>query len=500
MNLHRTRAAGVLVVCGLALTGIDAQQRTRDEIPQALKWDLTDLYPSDAAWGTAREALEAELSKPAAFRGTLTQSSQLEQALDLQAAQAKTAARLGVYAHLAADQDTRVATYQAMQQQMTQVFSALDAAWSFVEPELLGADPAFVERALREAPGLQPFAFYLHDVERRRKHTLDTEQERLLAQYAPVAAGASDTSGILLNADLPWPTMKTSDGKEVRLDVSGFSLARMSANRVDRQRSMEQFFGTLKAQPFPTAQYPIFVAEVASTFNEALLIDHMLKTVKDPKARLSLLGDYLEGVKGTVFRQTQFAEFELRAHEMAARGEPLTADTLSKLYLEITRKYYGHEAGVCIVDDYVGGEWAYIPQFYRPFYVYQYATSFTASTALAQNVLQHQAGAVDRYRAFLASGGSAYPVDLLRTAGVDMTTPAPLEATCTPDDRGHGRNRADRALTSASRTWWRRAPRAGPGEGAATGREVKKGGGSVSHRLFVEPWPLAAGPSSLARR
>jgi oligoendopeptidase F len=134
-------------------------------------------------------------------------------------------------------------------------------------------------------------------------------------------------------------------------------------------------------------------------------------------------------VKRTLFRQTQFAEFELRAHEMAARGEPLTADSLSKLYFDITKKYYGHDAGVCIVDDYVAVEWAYIPHFYRPFYVYQYATSFTASTALAQKVLQQQPGAVDRYRAFLASGGSAYPVDLLRTAGVDMTTPEPLDLT-----------------------------------------------------------------------
>jgi oligoendopeptidase F len=184
-----------------------------------------------------------------------------------------------------------------------------------------------------------------------------------------------------------------------------------------------------KSQPFPTAAYPIFVAEVASTFNEALLIDHMLGSITDPKTRLSLLGDYLEGVKGTVFRQTQFAEFELRAHEMAQRGAPLTGDSLAKLYLEITRKYYGHDAGVCLVDDYVGDEWAFIQHFYRPFYVYQYATSFTASTALAEKVLAKEPGAVDRYRAFLAAGGSGYPVDLLKTAGVDMTSREPLDLT-----------------------------------------------------------------------
>ena len=130
---------------------------------------------------------------------------------------------------------------------------------------------------------------------------------------------------------------------------------------------------------------------MASTFNEALLIEQMLKKVQEPKARLALLGNYLEGVKGTVFRQTQFAEFELRMHEMAQKGEPLTGDALSKLYLEITRKYYGHDQKIAIVDDYVAHEWAYITHFYSPFYVFQYATSFTASTALSEKVLERVA-------------------------------------------------------------------------------------------------------------
>ena len=138
-----------------------------------------------------------------------------------------------------------------------------------------------------------------------------------------------------------------------------------------------------KTQPYPTADYPIFVAEVASTFNESLLIDHMLKQIKDDDARLSILGSYLENIKGTVFRQTQFAEFELRLHEMAQKGQPITGDALAKLYLDITRRYYGHDQGVCVVDDYIAHEWSYIPHFYRDFYVFQYATSFTASEALA---------------------------------------------------------------------------------------------------------------------
>ena len=162
---------------------------------------------------------------------------------------------------------------------------------------------------------------------------------------------------------------------------------------------MHSYFST-KNQPYQTAGYPTFVAEVASTFNEALLIEQMLTKVQEPKARLALLGNYLEGVKGTVFRQTQFAEFELRIHEMAQKGEPLTGDALSKVYLEITRKYYGHDQKVAIVDDYVAHEWAYISHFFQPFYVFQYATSFTASTALSEKVLGGSPDAVKRYRTF----------------------------------------------------------------------------------------------------
>ncbi|MEO7133178.1 MAG: oligoendopeptidase F [Vicinamibacterales bacterium] len=198
--------------------------------------------------------------------------------------------------------------------------------------------------------------------------------------------------------------------------------------------TMQSYFSN-KTQPFPTADYPIFVAEVTSTFNESLLIDHMLKTITDDDARLALLGSYLENAKGTVFRQTQFAEFEMRMHEMAAKGEPVTGDAMAKLYLEITRKYYGHDQKVAIVDDYIAHEWSYIPHFYRDFYVFQYATSFTASEALAQKVKSGDAQAVKKYLAFLSAGGSKYPIELLKEAGIDMTTDEPLQLTLTEMNR-----------------------------------------------------------------
>ena len=184
-----------------------------------------------------------------------------------------------------------------------------------------------------------------------------------------------------------------------------------------------------KTQPYPTADYPIFVAEVASTFNESLLNDYLLKQIKDDDARLSILGGYLENIKGTVFRQTQFAEFELRLHQMAQNGQPITGDALAKLYLDITRRYYGHDKGVTIVDDYIAHEWSTVPHFYRDFYVFQYATSFTASEALAAKVKTGDAAATKRYLSFLSAGGSKYPIDLLKDAGVDMTTDEPLNLT-----------------------------------------------------------------------
>jgi oligoendopeptidase F len=192
--------------------------------------------------------------------------------------------------------------------------------------------------------------------------------------------------------------------------------------------TMQSYYSN-KLQPYPLANYPIFVAEVASTFNEALLIDHMLKTITDDATKLSLLGNYLEGIKGTVFRQTQFAEFELRLHEMNEKGEPLTGDSISKLYADITKKYYGHDKGICIVDDYIQHEWAFIPHFYRNFYVFQYATSFTASAALSEKVLAGDPAATKKYLTFLGAGGSKYPIDLLKEAGVDMTSNEPLDLT-----------------------------------------------------------------------
>lgn len=186
--------------------------------------------------------------------------------------------------------------------------------------------------------------------------------------------------------------------------------------------AMHSFF-TRTYQPFQYGDYTIFVAEVASTLNEGLLTEYLLKTSDDPAVRLAILNHSLEDLRGTLFRQTMFAEFEQQVHSRAEQGEPLTADTLSAMYRALNEKYYGAEA---VIDEQIDIEWARIPHFYYNFYVYQYATGISAACALVQQILQEGAPAVDRYLKFLSSGSSDYSIELLKRVGVDMTSPEPV--------------------------------------------------------------------------
>ena len=612
MHVEIVRRAFSLAVAFVFFTSFTlmtfAQERDRSKIPDQYKWDLTAIYPSDQAWRAAKDQFVAELPKVRELQGTLASSPKhLADVLELSSHLEKELNRLFVYAGLISDQDTRVSAYQAMKQEMLQLGAKFGAETAFIEPEILKIDKATIDRFVAEEPRLKVYRQYLDDIQRRRAHTLDDAEEKLLAGAGVMAGAPASIFGIFADADFPYPTVVLSDGKSVKLDKAAFSLYRAGSSREDRQKVMAAFFGALgaysgtygsllnakmqgaafyarshkygsvleasldgpniptsvymrliegvnrnlptfhrylklrkrmmglqelhyydlyaplvqsvelkytveesqrniltalaplgpeyaagakrafterwidlypstgktsgaysagdaydvhpymllnyngkyddmstlahelghtmhsyfsnKTQPYPLASYPIFVAEVASTFNEALLIDSMLKTIKDDATRMSLLGNYLENIKGTVFRQTQFAEFELRAHEMVEKGEPLTGEALTKLYAEIVKKYYGNDQGVCIVDDYVANEWSYIPHFYSDYYVFQYATSFTASSALSEKVLAGEPGATQRYLTFISSGKSKYPIDLLKDAGVDMTTDEPLELT-----------------------------------------------------------------------
>ncbi len=601
------RSMATLFALLLVSGSMISQERDRAKIPDIYKWNLADIFPSDDAWRSGKSKLVDEIPAIESFKGTLQSADKLLACLDSVTDLTKEYQRLSVYAGLNSDQDTRDSRHLAMQQEMTQVGSALAAKAAFIEPEILKLDRAAIDGYLQSEPRLKLYAHYLDDILRRKAHTGSAGEEKIIADASLMADGPSNNYGVFSDADFPYPDVTLSDGKSTKLDKATFNLLRPSQNREDRKRAFATFFSRLndyrrtfgtqlyaevkkdmfymnarkyssslesaldannipvsvyhslvdnvnaglptfhrylnlrkrilgvdtlhyydlyaplvkgvdlrytaeeaqkniaealrplgddyvaviqkafkdrwidlyptegkrsgaysnggaydvhpymllnyngkyddmstlahelghtmqsyysnKTQPYPTANYPIFVAEVASTFNEALLIDHMMKKIKDDKIRLSLLGNYLEGIKGTVFRQTQFAEFELAIHEVAEKGESLTGDKLKEIYGKITRKYYGHDKGVCIVDDEINSEWSYIPHFYYNFYVFQYATSFTASAALSEKVLSGDKTATKSFRDFLAAGGSKYPIELLRDAGVDMTTAAPFELT-----------------------------------------------------------------------
>jgi oligoendopeptidase F len=585
-----------------------SQERDRSKVPDKYKWDLTHVYPTDDAWKQAKQKIAAEVPSIEQFKGTLGKSpAQLLGCLDQASHITKELTRLGSYASMSSDQDTRDSKYLAMQQEVRQVSSDFAAKAAYIEPEILALDKKTVDGFIQQEKKLEVYRHYLDDILRRKAHTGTAGEEKIIADASLMSDAASSIYGVFADADFPYPELKLSSGETVKLTKAAFSLYRTVPNQEDRKKVFAAFFGKLyefrrtfgteinaevkknmfyararkydsslesaldannippkvyhslvdgvnnnlatfhrylnlrkrilglkelhyydlyapllsnvdlkysieeaeknvvvslaplgkdyvsviekafkdrwidfyptdgkrsgaysngsvydvhpymllnynskyddmstlahelghtmqsylsnKAQPYPTSDYPIFVAEVASTFNEALLIDHMLKSITDDNVRLSLLGNYLEGIKGTVFRQTQFAEFEMRMHEMAEKGESITGDALDDLYMQITRKYYGHDKGVCIVDDEIKSEWSFIPHFYYNFYVYQYATAFTASAALSEQVLAGDKAATKRYLDFLSAGGSDYAIDLLKKAGVDMTTSQPLELT-----------------------------------------------------------------------
>lgn len=187
--------------------------------------------------------------------------------------------------------------------------------------------------------------------------------------------------------------------------------------------SVHSYF-TRSNQPFVYGDYSIFLAEIASTTNENILTEHLLATEEDPRVRAYVLNHYLDGFKGTIFRQTQFAEFEHFMHQEDAKGTPLTSEYLSESYGELNAKYYGPAVEK---DPEIKDEWARIPHFYYNYYVYQYSTGFSAASALAKKIWENEPGALDAYLTYLKAGNSDYPVEVMKKAGVDMTQAAYIE-------------------------------------------------------------------------
>ncbi|KOF11461.1 oligopeptidase PepB [Planococcus glaciei] len=302
----------------------------------------------------------------------------------------------------------------------------------------------------------------LHRYAALRKEVLGLDQVHMYDMYTPLvkevkmeipyekatqtmlaglsALGEEYTGIVEQGINNRWVDVKENKGKRSGAYSSGaygtnpYILMNWQDN-VDNLFTLAHEFGhsvhsyyTRASQPYVYGDYSIFVAEVASTTNEALLNEYMVKTTEDEQERIYLLNHWLDGFRGTVFRQTMFAEFEHLIHQMDQNGEALTADRLTEVYYELNKKYFGEEVAV---DEEIGMEWARIPHFYYNYYVFQYATGLSAATALSKGILEEGQPAVDRYISeFLKAGSSDYPIEVLKKAGVDMTSSEPVAEAC----------------------------------------------------------------------
>src|SRR5689334_9460298 len=246
--MSRVRIGVAVVVAAVTCMSVltIGQERDRARVADKYKWNLADIYPDVATWRKQKDAIAAELPRLREFRGKLGSSSQtLASALELSSRLAKELTRLYVYASMLSDTDTRVSEPQGMQQEMQQIFAQFGAEASYIEPELLKVGSATVEKFIAAEPRLKVYTFYLRDIVRRAPHTLSDAEEKLLADASPLAGSASNIYGILTNADFPYPTITLSDGRQVKVDQSGYSELRTSKNRADRKAAMSAFFTSL---------------------------------------------------------------------------------------------------------------------------------------------------------------------------------------------------------------------------------------------------------------
>jgi oligoendopeptidase F len=270
------------------------------------------------------------------------------------------------------------------------------------------------------------------------KYSYEDAAQTMLESFHPL--GEEYTSIVKEGLDNRWVDVRENVGKRSGAYSSGaygtnpYILMNWQDN-VSNLFTLAHEFGhsvhsyySRKHQPFIYSGYSIFVAEVASTVNEAILNDHLLKTTEDEQQRIYLLNNWLDGFRGTVFRQTMFAEFEHLIHELDQQGVALTAEKLTEEYYALNKKYFGDDI---VVDEEIGIEWARIPHFYYNYYVYQYATGYSAAVSLSNQILTEGEPAVERYiNNFLKAGSSDYPIEVLKKAGVDMTSAAPIEEAC----------------------------------------------------------------------
>lgn len=578
---------------------------SRDEIEEKYKWNLSDIYASDEDWEKDFNLIEENLYKYSHFEGLLSKSAvKLIECLKFDEEMGIKLERLYLYAMLSKDSDMRDVKYQGMDDRIKSIYSKVLATSSFIRPELLKIDESKLLELINSNPELKIYKQFFNDLLRFRNHTLDREQEELLAMASEVTQVPYNTYSLFTNADLKFPKVEDENGHKIEMSHSRFYAALYSKDRDYRRRAFKSYLkpfidninsfgslfnGNLKAnifyarakkyksareaalfknnipisvydnlvesvnknfapmhrwaalkkkllgidelhpydvyvtlfdqkhekkysyeesikivldslivlgedyltslkkafenrwidvyetkakrsgayssgttfgvhpyvllnwtdllndvftlahemghnmhsyytgltQPYTYANYSIFLAEVASTFNENLLLEHLIVKSESRDEKLFLLEKYLNNITTTVYRQVMFAEFEALTHSKIESGEALTPDILCRFYKEVYQKYWGPEM---IIDDEETYTWARVPHFYYNFYVYQYATGFAASESLASKVKAEGKSAVDKYLDFLKAGSSDYPINILNKAGVNMNSQEPILA------------------------------------------------------------------------
>ena len=575
----------------------------REEVSKDLTWRLEDIYDDEAKWEEDLNKLSEVSDKIASYAGKLGNGAKvLLELMDQLEMLDLLISRIHGYAHMREDQDTGNSKYQAMKQRaMSGYTNAMEKA-AYINPEIIALSDEQLDAYYKEESGLEKYRITINDTRRLKDHMLNAEMEQLLASAVELQGAAQKSYGMLSNADLKFPSVKDSEGKEVQLSNGRFVPTQMSKDRQLRKDSFEAFYGryeefkntwasmydgelkgrifeakarkynsafeaavdhndvspkvcdslfesihdnmdkmhryvtlrkkllgvdelhmydvyvpmlpefdmkvtyeeakelSLKAlaplgedyleivkeayanrwidvvenegkrggayssgvygvhpymllnynetlddvftlvhemghsmhtwysektQNIMDSEYKIFVAEVASTTNEVLLYHYMKDHAKSQEEKAFIINHFLDSFKGTMFRQTMFEEFERKTCEMAEAGEPITAESLYEVYINLNRQYFGKDM---ISDPQIGWEWCRIPHFYYNFYVYQYATSFAAAVAIADRILKEGAPAVEQYKKFLSSGCTQDPVSLLKIAGVDLTTRKPIDA------------------------------------------------------------------------
>ena len=575
----------------------------RSEVPEAETWDLRDLYPTDEAWLKEYEDLKTLPERAAAFQGKLGRSAEdLLLWFRLQDEIQERLSRLHTYASCKSDQDTGNGTYQDFRGKAMGTYVAVLSACAFATPEIMAIDDDTLNLFYAAQPELLTYRRSLYQIRRRKAHILSPECEKLLAAAGEMADSPDRISSTFRDADLTFPPVVDSEGRERTLTDATYIPMLMGSDRALRKTAFETYYArmneckntlaaTLDAQfkslkffadargyestlaasldatevptevyhnlisavhdnldkmyryvalrkkrlgvdelhmydvytpivadadsvipyetaketvlealavlgkdytdllkegfdhrwidvrenvgkrggaystgsgkphpyvllnhkdnldcqftlahemghalhsyhsvthqPTATSDYVIFVAEVASTCNEVLLMRHLLGKTTDPKERAYLINHFLDQFKGTVYRQTMFAEFELAMGRMVEGGQTLTADALSEKYLELNKLYFGPDM---VSDPQIALEWTRIPHFFYNYYVFQYATGFSAAVAIADRILTLGESAVADYKKFLSGGSSTDPISLLKIAGVDMSSPAPVNA------------------------------------------------------------------------